>query len=112
MIQRPCHICVLAILVALTTTSQALAQQNGKLSGLARDQTGAGLADVTLTLSGPTTADARSNAAGAFEFRDLRPGTYALQASLAGFDTTSRMVEVEPGQTLSLVLILSLLGIE
>ena len=112
MTQRPCHTCVLVILIALSATSEANAQQPGRLSGSTRDESGALLGDVVIALSGPSRADARSNSAGAFEFGDLPPGAYAIQASLAGFETTSRRVQVESGQTLSLVLTLPIAHLE
>src|SRR5689334_5527070 len=112
--RRSRHICVLAALVAVSTAHTAMAQQPGRLAGSARDETGALLANVAITLAGPHgvagadvsaaalakveapayVADTRSNASGAFEFRDLRPGLYQIEAARKGFEVTSRTVQI------------------
>jgi iron complex outermembrane receptor protein len=54
----------------------------------------------------------RSTASGSFEIGGLAPGSYQLQASLDGFETARRMLRIEPDQTLSLDLTLTLAQLE
>ena len=122
MTQKPCHICVLAAVIAVSATLPVLAQEPGRLAGTTRDQTGAVLTGVTISLDGSGTPGAatartalpavRSTAAGNFEVAGLPPGSYRLQASLEGFETATRTIRIEPNQTLSLDLTLTVAHLE
>lgn len=80
---------VSAALVCFALAGAAHAQlQTGNLYGTVEDTNGTALPGVTLTVSGlgaPLTQ--ASNAEGQFRFLGLSPGTYHLQAELAGFSS-------------------------
>jgi len=71
-----------------------------------QENTATGLAGLTLRLSqaasslSPMTAD--TDDAGHFEFKNLRPGSYAISLNQPGFKAFTRTVNIEPGQTLEL----------
>jgi len=54
---------------------------------------------ATVTLSGPTTDTAVTDASGAFRFDDVDPGTYDVTASADGFTCEPRTTMVTAGQT-------------
>jgi iron complex outermembrane receptor protein len=89
----------------------ARAQQFGHVSASIRDQTGAALAGVTVTVRGPESRTSPTDEAGGLEFERLLPGDYELTAALDGFETTRRAIHLEPGRALalSLTLIVSIL---
>src|SRR5260221_8408460 len=62
-------------------------------------QTRLGLDGVTVTLSGPSNPVPGATSAGAFEFRDLFPGTYTLQLSLNQYGVITFSTTLKPGQT-------------
>src|SRR5256885_7386816 len=72
--------------------SAVLAQ--GSITGSARDTTGAVLPGVTVEASSPVLIErARSvvtDSQGAYKIVDLRPGTYVVTFTLAGFSTVKR----------------------
>jgi beta-lactamase regulating signal transducer with metallopeptidase domain len=82
----------------------------GSLSGTVMDQLGGLLPGVEMTLTSDATGGALvtvTDRRGGFEFRDVRPGLYALQAaSLAGFKNVRVPVSVAPdaAHTRSLVM--------
>ena len=92
MTQRSRPICALVVLIACSATHSALAQQAAAVSGTTRDQTGAALDGVVISLADAGAAAAgtpglvlmsvRSTAAGTFELSGLAPGSYRLRASL------------------------------
>ncbi len=80
-----------ALVVALDTT--AWAQGTAQISGLVRDDTGAVLPGVTVTVTHADTAFTRTvvtNEAGAYAMPNLPTGPYRLEASLQGFRTFAR----------------------
>jgi hypothetical protein len=83
-------ILVLACLVA----AQSAAWAQGTLAGTAKDTSGAVLPGVTVEASSPAliekTRTAVTDAAGRYRIEDLRPGTYTLTFTLAGFATVKR----------------------
>jgi TonB family protein len=81
---------------------QAPAQvQIGKISGTVSDQTGAVVPGVTVTLAGAAgnSRTVITNDVGQFEFSQLEPGQYSLQANLPGFSKIDRLVLVSAGAT-------------
>jgi Carboxypeptidase regulatory-like domain/TonB-dependent Receptor Plug Domain len=82
---------LLLLALCLTVAVPAIAQvQSGTIAGIVRDEQGAVLPGVTVTLSGvDRSATFVTEADGRFRFLDLPPGTYKLTSDLQGF---SRMV--------------------
>jgi Carboxypeptidase regulatory-like domain/TonB-dependent Receptor Plug Domain len=68
--------------------SLATAQSSSLLNGSVTDPTGAAVAGTQITLTDPATGSRRtttSNAAGLYQFLDVPPGDYRLEAAAAGF---------------------------
>ena len=76
----------------------------GSITGAVKDETGAVLPGVVVTVSGANIAglqDATTNESGIYRFISLPPGEYELKFSLAGFKTeTRRAIRVPLGVTL------------
>jgi len=68
--------------------------QTGTIAGVVRDASGAVLPGVTIEASSPAliekTRSAVTDGQGAYSIIDLRPGTYAVTFTLAGFSTVRR----------------------
>ncbi len=110
-----------AALAVLCTTSAAVAQQAGATPTgrgttgrgrnaaaanttarvMVRDQSGAPLSDVKLTLSGATTAEATTNGFGTSVFSNLKDGVYRIRFEHDGFVTLEREFSVRPPQPAS-----------
>ena len=89
-----------SILVALTLGALPLAQdQDGVISGVVIDASGAALPGVTVTLSGPEERTTVTDSRGEFVFVGLHGGQYQLESTLAGFTTVRRYVTVAGGRT-------------
>jgi hypothetical protein len=78
-----------AALMLLVASGTAFAQlQTGNLYGTVKDDQGAALPGVTVTLTGGGAPQVQvTNAQGQFRFLGLGPGSYALKAELEGFST-------------------------
>jgi hypothetical protein len=75
---------VLLALMAALATAQSTSQLNGSVS----DPSGAKVANATITLTNPATGLQRtstSNEAGLYQFLDVPPGDYRLEAAATGF---------------------------
>src|SRR5579864_9253355 len=72
----------------------ALAQTAGTISGEVRDTTGAAVPGVTVEAASPALIEkvrtVVSDDSGQYKIVDLRPGTYAVTFTLAGFATIKR----------------------
>ena len=80
----------LAALVLTLTSPLAWAQATGGISGNVRDQSGAVLPGVTITVTHNDTGAIRtsiSNESGAYSLPNLPLGSYRLEATLQGFNT-------------------------
>lgn len=80
------NVCVVALLACLAPFS--LAQSNSQLNGIVSDPSGATVAGATITLTDSATGLERSTTTGAsglYQFLDVPPGTYQLQAIAKGF---------------------------
>ena len=80
------------LVVLLSCVDVALAQQvTGNLIGTVKDESGAILPGVTVTLNSPALLSAGlttvTNQAGEYRFTGLVPATYSLKASMDGFKT-------------------------
>ena len=79
-------ICVFAVLALLT--SLAMAQSTSSLNGSVTDPSGAAVSGAKITLTEPATGSQRtatSNASGLYQFLDVPPGDYRLEAAATGF---------------------------
>ncbi len=79
-------ICVLAMLAVLA--SLAVAQSTSQLNGSVTDPSGAAVSGAKITLTDPATGLQRtttSNSAGLYQFLDVPPGEYRLEANASGF---------------------------
>ncbi|HKP12816.1 MAG TPA: TonB-dependent receptor, partial [Blastocatellia bacterium] len=87
-------ICSLLLIVIF---SVGAAQRGVTISGTAEDQTGAAIAEESLTLTNKATGAARravADAAGAFAFKDVAPGQYVLKGEAEGFKSAKLNVTV------------------
>ncbi len=107
----------LAIGVFAGGTSAARGQtlDRGDLAGTIRDQTGAPLAGVTVTLRGTSTGLERvvlTGDEGRFSVPLLPPGEYVVQAERAGFSgATSEPLTLRVGQALVMNLVMRIAGL-
>ncbi len=79
---------ILASAVLAIFTALASAQSTSQLNGSVADPSGAAVAGATITLTDPANGSQRSttsNAAGFYQFLDIPPGDYRLEAKAAGF---------------------------
>src|SRR6266487_4488598 len=85
-----------ACLSAALLPSMASAQST--ISGVVRDASGAVVANATVQAASDVlierTRTVATNGEGRYAIVDLRPGTYVVTASAAGFDTVKQTVEV------------------
>lgn len=93
-----------ALSLVLLAASPSLAQRTtGSILGTVRDPSGAVLAGVTVSLSGPNIVGVQTdvtNEEGLYRFINLPPGTYDVTYALAGFRTlTTRGLRVNVGTT-------------
>jgi len=80
----------MAVLALTLTSTLAWAQATGGISGTARDQSGAVLPGVTITVTHADTGATRtvvSNESGAYSLPNLPLGPYRFEATLQGFNT-------------------------
>ena len=84
----------LAALAILLLPSTAFAQTNGAIAGVVKDSTGAVMPGVTVEAASPALIErVRSvvtDGEGLYKIIDLRPGTYTVTFSLAGFNSVKR----------------------
>jgi outer membrane receptor for ferrienterochelin and colicins len=76
---------------------------SGEVSGHLSDPSGLAVPSVTVTIRSVLSGTAKTTETasdGAFEFRELVPGAYALTATMAGLALDSRRIEVASGATL------------
>jgi hypothetical protein len=93
-----------AALLLLPAAALAQSVSTGSISGVVRDSSGAVLPGVTVEAASPALIEkvrsAVSDGTGVYRITDLRPGTYAVTFTLAGFSTVRREgVELTTGFT-------------
>jgi Carboxypeptidase regulatory-like domain/TonB-dependent Receptor Plug Domain len=98
---------VLVAMVALCLAAFAVPSSaqvfTGRIDVVAQDATGAVLPGVTVSLGGPLSANAVTDAQGAAHFLNLAPGTYTVTAALSGFNSyKNTSVPVSAGGVVSL----------
>jgi Carboxypeptidase regulatory-like domain/TonB dependent receptor len=83
-----------AVLLQLLTSPQSFAQTDqGAITGIVQDSTGAVIAKAQVTATNTDTGlvlETQSNSSGVFVFSPLKIGNYTVTASSAGFQTVSR----------------------
>jgi hypothetical protein len=91
-------------IVRVTVTSAV-----GMIRGTVKDDTGNPLVAATVRLISGSTEVARiaTNASGGFVFQDVAPGSYTLEAGLAGFDAKTEPVSVMADLTASKDIVLT-----
>ncbi|MFQ5791504.1 MAG: carboxypeptidase regulatory-like domain-containing protein, partial [Acidobacteriota bacterium] len=100
---------LLTVMVGLAEAS-ALAQQTGSISGVVRDETGAVLPGVTITVAGEALFSPRlqeTGSRGGYSFPGIPVGSYAVLFELSGFASQRRkgvIVEAARNVTLDAVL--------
>ena len=93
----------LTLVMGVTIGAQLRAQTivTGELSGVVTDPSGAMIPKVTITAKSDAYGSVRtttSNAQGEYRLSLLRPGTYVLSATAAGFQPTMQRATVSLGQ--------------
>ncbi len=87
-------LCLLAIVMLLSTLSAFAQTTTGRLIGKVVDDTAAALPGATITISSPTLIGGSqvkiTDGAGEFSFIGLAPGAYSLKADLSGFVSQER----------------------
>jgi hypothetical protein len=104
----------LALVVVLLIPAAAFAQAT--LTGTVRDDSGGVLPGVSVEASSPALIEqsrsAVTDSTGQYRIVDLRPGTYALTFTLAGFTTVKREgIELTGSQTLTIAVELKVGGL-
>src|SRR5579862_7483218 len=92
---------LLIVFFAAATVAFAQTVVTGELSGTVTDPTGATVAGAKITVTNDATGEtfnATSGTGGEYRFPLLRPGTYTLAVSAAGFQETSQKVTIQLGQ--------------
>src|SRR5579872_5945610 len=83
----------MAVLAVVLLTPSAARAQSG-IAGIVKDTSGAVLPGVTVESASPAliekTRSVVTDGAGRYEIVDLRPGTYSVTFTLAGFNTIKR----------------------
>lgn len=95
---------VSAMFLGLCATSVRAQGQGGSIAGVARDTSGAVLPGVTVEASSPALIErvrtVFTDGRGQYQIIDLRPGTYTVTFTLAGFSTIRREgIELTTGFT-------------
>src|SRR5437868_3266138 len=103
-----------ALLLAATVAAPALAQTlTGSITGVIKDEQGAVLPGVTVTLTGKQgTTTQVTDSAGVYRFPALEVGTYQVIADLSGFTKALRTeIVISPGRELAIDLTMKVKGV-
>ena len=103
-----------ALLLAATVAAPALAQTlTGSITGAIKDEQGAVLPGVTVTLTGKQgTTTQVTDSTGVYRFPALEVGTYQIVADLAGFSKALRTdLVISPGRELAIDLTMKVGGV-
>ncbi|HEX9365220.1 MAG TPA: carboxypeptidase regulatory-like domain-containing protein [Vicinamibacterales bacterium] len=104
-----------ALLLAATVAAPALAQTlTGSITGTIKDEQGAVLPGVTVTLVGKQGTQTQvTDSAGVYRFPALEVGTFQIIADLSGFGKATRTeLVISPGRELAIDLTLKVKGVE
>jgi hypothetical protein len=107
---RTAAVLLLAALIATPALAQTL---TGSITGTIKDEQGAVLPGVTMTLTGKQgTTTQVTDAGGAYRFAALEVGTYAVAAELTGFQKAGQQnIQISPGRELTIDLSLKVGGL-
>jgi hypothetical protein len=93
-VSRTVLLTLVALAVLLVTASGSFAQNGSNIAGVVKDTTGAVLPGVTVEASSPALIErvrtVVTDGSGQYKIIDVRPGTYAVTFTLAGFNTVKR----------------------
>lgn len=106
---------VAAGLVLVTAVAAPAQVERAALSGTVKDASDAVLAGVTIKVRNVETnvaLETVSEANGGFSVLSLIPGQYELEATLSGFQTSKRRINLQVGQRVRVDLTLGLAGVE
>jgi len=99
---RPFAVALASVVAFLCMQGVAWAQMDASLSGMVTDQTGAALADVSVTIKNVDTGATRkvaSNGLGHYQASGLTPGRFEIRAEKKGFsDETRAGISLTAGQ--------------
>jgi len=105
---------LLVVCVGSVLPARAQSTSSGTVAGSVADQTGAVVAAATVTLTDTATHNARTtttNATGRYVYVDVNPGTYTIEVTKPGFETTkTESEEVKVGASLTINLSLHVGG--
>ncbi|MPZ17925.1 MAG: hypothetical protein GEV06_08445 [Luteitalea sp.] len=108
-------LCSVAVLLGLSVGPVLAQEQSGRIEGVVRDAQGGMLPGVTVEAESPALVGRETvvtDAAGAYRFPALPPGSYEIAAALQGFQSHSiGNVRLELGQVLSVNLTLQVEGL-
>ena len=102
------------LLLAAIVATPALAQSlTGSITGVIKDEQGAVLPGVSVTLTGKQGATTQvTDSNGVYRFPALEVGTYAIAADLSGFTKATRSdIAISPGRELAIDLTLRVAGV-
>src|SRR5262245_22922224 len=94
-----------ALLLLFGLSDVALAQRAAELAGVATDSTGAVMVGVQVTITNTTSgskASTTTNESGLYRFVEVVPGSYKIEATLAGFKTFITNIVLEAGRVTNL----------
>jgi TonB-dependent receptor len=89
---------VLVSLLAGAAPSDSSATGNGSVNGSVKDVAGSVLQGAQIVLQ-PTATSVATDAQGAFNIPDVKPGTYSVTISYVGFTTSTSTIVVAAGQS-------------
>ena len=96
-----------AVVILAVCLCPAIASAQGAITGVVRDTSGAVLPGATVEASSPALIEkvrtATTDSTGQYRIEDLRPGTYVVTFTLAGFSTIRREDIVLTGSLAALV---------
>ncbi len=107
--QKPFRIAAGVLLLAALMAAPVVAQSlTGSISGTVKDEQGAILPGVTVTLTGKQGAQTQvTDSTGGYRFPALEPGAYEVQAELSGFSKAQQGgLQISPGRDLTIDLAL------
>lgn len=104
MLRRSLPALLLLCIVISASHSRAQTTTTGELAGTVTDPSGAALTTASVTLTNMATGSrqvTQTNSTGAYRFSLLQPGTYQISASVTGFQSVDKTVQIGLGASAS-----------